>query len=144
MLVLTRRVSQSFIIVPNPKLDLATPVGAFFQDGPIEILISAVQGARVKLNVIWDWEAPAGTDTHFASYRGTRARVEVRQGKAEQYRPEVYVAANRAADKAAVLAAVKRKIAALQGTYPGCEVVDLGTEVRIAVPPGTVANLCGV
>jgi len=79
-----------------------------------------LKGVNARVSVIWNFEAPAGAgDTHFASYRGTRARVEVRQGKAEQYRPEVYVVANRAADKATVLAAVKRKIAGLQGTYPG-------------------------
>jgi predicted dehydrogenase len=110
------------------------------KDGALEYFCNTLvsytlRGVSVKLNVIWDWEAPAGAgDTHFASYRGTRARVEVRQGKAEQYRPEVYVVANRAADKAAVLAAVKRKIAGLQGSYPGSEVVDLGSEIRIAVP----------
>ncbi|HEY7509436.1 MAG TPA: putative oxidoreductase C-terminal domain-containing protein, partial [Vicinamibacteria bacterium] len=43
-----------------------------------------LRGAHVGLNVIWDWEAPAGAgDSHFAYYRGTRAKVEVRQGAAE-------------------------------------------------------------
>jgi hypothetical protein len=110
------------------------------KDGALEYFCNTLvsytlRGVSVKLNVIWDWEAPAGAgDTHFASYRGTRAKVEVRQGKAEQYRPEVYVVANRAADKAAVLAAVQKKIAGLQGAWPGTEVVDLGSEIRIAIP----------
>jgi predicted dehydrogenase len=110
------------------------------KDGGLEYFCNTLvsytlRGVSVRLNVIWDWEAPAGAgDTHFASYRGSRARVEVRQGKAEQYRPEVYVVANRPADKAAVLAAVQKKIAGLQGICPGCEAVDLGSEIRIAVP----------
>ena len=131
-----------------PRADFKRVTGSDFpesllpkvKDGALEYfcntLVSySLRGVSVKLNVIWDWEAPAGAgDTHFASYRGTRAKVEVRQGKAEQYRPEVYVVANRAADKAAVLAAVKKKIAGLQGTWPGTEVVDLGSEIRIAIP----------
>ena len=47
-----------------------------------------LRGAHVALNVIWDWEAPAGAgDSHFAYYRGSRARVEVRQGAAEKLPP---------------------------------------------------------
>ena len=35
----------------------------------------ALKGIHTKLNIIWDWEAPAGGgDTHFAFYRGTRAQ----------------------------------------------------------------------
>ena len=52
----------------------------------------AVRGVHTKLNVIWDWEAPpGGGDTHFAFYRGSRARIEVRQTAADRYLPELYV-----------------------------------------------------
>ena len=48
----------------------------------------AVRGVHAKLNVIWDWEAPpGGGDTHFAFYRGTRARIEVRQTAADGTSP---------------------------------------------------------
>lgn len=91
--------------------------------------------AHVKLNIIWDWEAPAGAgDSHFAYYRGSRARVEVRQGAAEKNVPEVYVIPNRPADKAVVLAAVREKIAKVQDRYPGTEVTDLGSELRLTIP----------
>ncbi|HEY3120220.1 MAG TPA: putative oxidoreductase C-terminal domain-containing protein [Vicinamibacteria bacterium] len=94
-----------------------------------------LRGAHVTLNVIWDWEPPAGGgDTHFAYYRGTRARVEVRQGPAEKYRTELYVIPNAAADKPAVLAAAQKKIASLQQQYPGAAVADQGGELRVTVP----------
>jgi len=94
-----------------------------------------LRGVHVKLNVIWDWEPATGTgDTHYAFYRGSRAKVEVRQGRAEGYRPGLYVVPNRAAERAAVLAAVRAKVAALQPQYPGIEAVDLGEEIRIAIP----------
>jgi predicted dehydrogenase len=95
----------------------------------------ALRGAHVTLNVIWDWEAPTGAgDSHFAYYRGSRAKVEVRQGAAEKNVPEVYVVPNQAADKAAVLAAMQKKIAAVQDRYPGTGVVDLGAELRLSIP----------
>jgi sRNA-binding carbon storage regulator CsrA len=54
MLILTRRVSQSFLIMPHPGLDLATPVGDLFANGPIEVAVTQVSGARVKFSVTAD------------------------------------------------------------------------------------------
>ena len=51
MLILTRRAHQSFLMMPHPKLDLATPVGEFFAQGPVDILVGQVNGARVKLMI---------------------------------------------------------------------------------------------
>jgi predicted dehydrogenase len=94
-----------------------------------------VRGVHTKLNIIWDWEAPAGTgDTHFAYYRGTRARIEVRQGKAEKFRPETYVVPNDPKDKAAILAAVKKRLAGLQGRYAGVDVDEVGNDLRLRIP----------
>jgi predicted dehydrogenase len=94
-----------------------------------------LRGAHVMLDVIWDWEAAPGTgDSHFAYYRGSRARVEVRQGAAEKHRPELYVVPGAAGDKAVILAAVQRKLGSLQAQYPGADVVDLGPELRVTIP----------
>jgi predicted dehydrogenase len=94
-----------------------------------------LRGAHVGLNVIWDWEPAPGTgDSHFAYYRGSRARVEIRQGAAERHRPELYVVPSMPADKAAVLAAVQKKIASLQSEYPGTAVAEQGAELRVTIP----------
>jgi predicted dehydrogenase len=94
-----------------------------------------LRGANVSLNVIWDWEAPPGAgDSHFAYYRGSRARIEIRQGTAEKYLPEVYIVPNAPGDKAPVLAAVQKKVAGLQDKYPGVGVSDLGAELRLTIP----------
>ena len=47
------------------------------------------------------------------------ARVEVRQTRADRYRPELYIIAADGARQADVLAAAQAKIAALQREYPG-------------------------
>jgi predicted dehydrogenase len=115
-------------------------LGRSVKDGRLEYfcntLVSyAIRGVHTKLNVIWDWEAPAGSgDTHYAFYRGTRARVEVRQTKADRYLPSLYVVPASPAAKAEVLAAVRSRIQAEQKTYPAVTVEDLGTEIRVAVP----------
>src|SRR5439155_6986235 len=92
-----------------------------------------VKGVHVKLNVLWDYEAASGSgDTHFAVFRGTRSRVEVRQDREQNYRPELYVVPGEA--KAPVLAAVKQRVEALQGRFPGIGVADLHGEVQVTIP----------
>ena len=121
---------------PKFPADFASKV----KDGKLEYFANTfvtytLRGIHTSLNVIWDWEAPAGAgDTHFAVYRGGLSRVEVRQTKADKYRPEVYIVPNKPEDKAKVLAAVQAKIASLQGTYAGVAVEDRGSELRLTIP----------
>ena len=75
-----------------------------------------------------------GSDTHFAVYKGGLSRIEARQTKADNYRPELYIVPNAPADKARVLAAVQAKLASLQAKYPGVAAEDLGAEIRLTIP----------
>src|SRR2546425_419891 len=94
-----------------------------------------LRGIHTKLSVIWDWEPPAGSgDTHFAVYRGTRARIEVRQTRADRFRPELYVVPVKAAMKPQILTAVQAKIGALKNVYPDIGVEDSGAEIHITIP----------
>jgi predicted dehydrogenase len=94
-----------------------------------------LQGVHTRLNIIWDWEAPAGAgDTHFAFYRGSRSRVEVRQARAPGAQPELYVVPATGADIEAAHAAVERKLSALRATYAGVTVERHGAELHVAVP----------
>jgi predicted dehydrogenase len=94
-----------------------------------------VDGIHVTLNVIWDWEAPQGSgDRHFAAYKGGLSRVEVRQTKADSYRPEVYIVPNKAEDKAKVMAAVQAKLATLQNTWPGVAAEERAGEIHLTIP----------
>jgi predicted dehydrogenase len=94
-----------------------------------------LRGVHVKLNVLWDWEAPAGAgDSHFAVYRGSRARIEVRQGAAEGHKPQTYVVPNDPKDKAAITDAVRKRLTALQSTYPGVTVDERAGELLLKIP----------
>jgi predicted dehydrogenase len=91
----------------------------------------AVRGIHTRLDVLWRWEAPAGTgDTHFAVYRGSKARIEVRQGAEEDYRPELYVVP----ESGAVKPALAERIEALGQRYPGLALEERGAELRVAIP----------
>jgi len=93
-----------------------------------------IRGIHVRLDVLWNWESPAGGDRHHAAYRGSQSRIEVRQGEKENYRPEVYVAPNGPEQRAAVAAALRERIVRLQGAYPGLGCEDLGDELRVNIP----------
>jgi len=91
----------------------------------------ALRGIHAKLDVLWRWDAPEGTgDTHYAVYRGSRSRVEVRQGKAEGYRPELYVLPGHPD----VAGALRSKIEALVPQYPGLGLDDRRNEIRVTIP----------
>ena len=94
-----------------------------------------LRGIHTKLNVIWDWEPPAGSgDTHFAFYRGTRARVEIRQGQADRFRPELYVIPAAAPTRRRCSRRSRQRSRPSQDRYPGVTVEDRGAEIHIAIP----------
>jgi predicted dehydrogenase len=100
-----------------------------------------LRGVHVQLKVRWNYEAPEGSgDTHFAVVRGSRARLEVRQGPEQKYRTELYVAPARPADKGAVRAALEKRLAQLQARFPGLGIEDQGLEIRVLVPDGLRTN----
>jgi len=90
----------------------------------------AVRGIHVGLDLRWNWEAePGGDDTHTATYRGTRTRLEIRHGPVEGYRPQLYVVPE--ADIATALALC---IDAAQAQYPGVGLERRGGEWRVTIP----------
>ncbi|MCW5977741.1 MAG: hypothetical protein KIT09_06670 [Bryobacteraceae bacterium] len=114
---LTREQLQRVTGDPNPSVLPAQSAALdYFCNNTVRY---ALRGVHVELDIRWDFEPPPGTsDTELAIFRGSRSRVEVRQGKEENYRPEVYVVPEAASDAAAVRRALERKVADLQRTYP--------------------------
>ncbi len=90
-----------------------------------------LRGVTVKLDVLWDYQAPPGAgDVYEAVFRGSRCRLEIRQGKPENFRPELYVVPA-PGQRAETVAALKRVLAA---RFPDCTAKDLGAELRIHIP----------
>ncbi len=94
-----------------------------------------LRGIHTQVTVKWNYEAPeGGGDTHYAVFKGSKARLEVRQGKEQKYRPELYVVPNNPASTKELLIALKKKIASLQSKYPGIGIADLGQEIHVTIP----------
>jgi predicted dehydrogenase len=94
-----------------------------------------IRGIHVNLEVKWLVEASSGAkDTEFAAFRGTRSRIEVRQGPEEQFIPEVYVIPNRPELKTEVSAALQRKLESMQHSRPGLSMQQQGERLRLLIP----------
>ena len=94
-----------------------------------------LRGVHVRLETTWEFAAaPGRQDTERVVFRGSRARVEVRQDPEDQYRREVYVVPNEAADAAAVQAAVERRLAVLVVEFPGLAVERSASHLQVLIP----------
>lgn len=51
-----------------------------------------LKGINVRVSVIWNYKAPeGGGDTHFSVMKGSLARLEIRQGPEQKFKPELYI-----------------------------------------------------
>lgn len=93
-----------------------------------------LRGVHITMDILWNWETAEGGDVYEATFRGTRARAEIRQGKAEKHIPELYIVPADLAGTKDVLQEVHKKVAALQSRWPGLSVTTNGAEARIVIP----------
>jgi hypothetical protein len=87
-----------------------------------------LRGVPVSLEITWEWEAPAGRgDIYEASFRGTQSHIDIRQGAAEHYLPELYIVG---ADPSAVV----RRVKELQSRWPGITLERVKAELHVVIP----------
>jgi predicted dehydrogenase len=132
-------VSQSDFRRVTGEAAFPSSLTSSIRDGALEyycntLVAYALRGVHITLNVIWDWEAQAGGDTHFAYYKGTKSKVEIRQTQADAFRPELFVVAAQPSARAAVLSAVRARIAAAQREFPGVAVEERGQDIHVTIP----------
>jgi len=98
-------------------------------------IIYTIQGIHAKVSVIWNYQAPEGTgDTHFSVMKGTKSNVVIRQGKEQNFRPELYVEAVAGVEPTALEKALQSAIAALQEKYSGVELKPESSGWHILIP----------
>jgi len=97
----------------------------------------ALKGVWVKLSVAWNFQAPeGGADTHRSLFRGSKARVIIRQGKEQGYRGEVYVEPAGGANAGELGASLKKAVAELQSRYPGLKLKEEANCWHVLIPDG--------
>jgi predicted dehydrogenase len=94
-----------------------------------------MKGICFKLSVTWNFQAPeGGSDTHTSLFRGSKANVIIRQGKEQDYRPEVYVEPAPGIDAGKVAASLKEAVAGLQRKFPGLKTEKAQIGWHIVIP----------
>jgi predicted dehydrogenase len=104
----------------------------YYSNGEI---VFEMKDVYMKLAVNWNFQAPeGGGDTHHSLFRGTKANVIIRQGKEENYRPELYVEPAPGTSGVLLAASLKRAVAGLQSKYPGLELKRLANSWQVVIP----------
>jgi predicted dehydrogenase len=102
-----------------------------FANGEINYRLN---GTYVKVTAIWDFKAPEGSgDTHYSVLRGTKARLVIRQGVEQNYKPTLYiepVADNDASYERQVNEAFKK----IQEKHAGVELKKTGNGWEVVIP----------
>ncbi len=89
-----------------------------------------VGGVHVALDIEWAWEAePGAGDVYEATFRGTKARAEIRQSSA----PELYIVPEPAL-RDEVFANLRKKVDALQTRFPGLSLTTQPNGAHIVIP----------
>lgn len=98
-------------------------------------MIYKLKDIHVKVSVVWNFQAPeGGGDTHFSIMRGTKADVVIKQGKEQEYRPELYVEVLDPMYKKSVEIALHNAISELHKIYPGLKIKKEGESWHILIP----------
>jgi predicted dehydrogenase len=88
-----------------------------FSNGEFVFKANGVYG---KVSVTWNYEAPKGAaDSHSSIMRGTKANLVIRQGKAQNYKPVLYVEPLTGNNSSSIEDDLKEAVNQLNEKYPG-------------------------
>ncbi|AFK05268.1 putative oxidoreductase [Emticicia oligotrophica DSM 17448] len=88
-----------------------------------------LRGVNTKVRVLWNYSTPEGGDTHYSIMKGSKANIEIRQGKAEKFIPQLYIQTDKVSD-----ADLLKAFDALQKKYPGISLIKQEKEWLVEIP----------
>lgn len=83
-------------------------------------IIYKLKGIHAKVSVIWDYTFPeGGGDTHYSVMKGSKADLIIRQGKDQNYKPELYIETVAGVDPDTYNADLNKAMDNVIAAYPG-------------------------
>ena len=114
-------------LIPSLREDSVLQV---YSNGEINYRI---KGVNARISVVWNYRPPeGGGDTHYSVMKGTKARLEIRQGQEQNYRPELYVFP--VASGSEWQSELDKSVKGLAASYPGIGFEPYQTGFRILIP----------
>ncbi|MFC0186639.1 Type 1 glutamine amidotransferase (GATase1) [Pseudarcicella hirudinis] len=90
----------------------------------------ALKGVNAKVKVIWNYSAPEGGDTHYSIMKGSMANLEIRQGAAEKYVPQLYIKPGAGLSETSLNSAFEK----VKAKYAGISLKKQGEEWLVEIP----------
>lgn len=98
-------------------------------------IVYKIKGVWAKVSVRWNYRAPeGGGDTHFSIMRGSKASLIIRQGKEQNYRPELYVEPAAGLDRAAFADALQDAVKKINRRYPEIKLKKSAGTWHVIIP----------
>lgn len=92
-----------------------------------------LKNLHVKTIARWEYKAaPGGGDTHYSILKGTKANLEIKQGKEENFQPTLYITPNSNQNNAA--STVKDAMQKISTTYPGVTAEPIANGWKVIIP----------
>jgi len=89
----------------------------------------SLRGVHTKLRALWNYSATEGGDTHYSVIRGTKANLEIKQGKEERFIPQLYIKPTNLNENELLKA-----FEAVKSKYAGVNLKKLGNEWLVEIP----------
>ena len=124
---ITKRDSFPAFLHPYVEKDTILQTHA---NGEMQYLL---KGIHVKMTARWEFKAPEGSgDTHYSLMKGTKASLEIKQGREENFQPTLFIIPIARNQQSAN--AIQKAIDQLQAGYPGITVERSGDAWKINIP----------
>lgn len=89
----------------------------------------SLKGVHTKLRALWNYSTPEGGDTHYSIIRGSKANIEIRQGKDEKFIPQLYIKPLNLSENE-----LNQAFESLKVKYPGVSLKKQGSEWLVEIP----------
>ncbi len=92
-----------------------------------------LKGIHARVSVAWNFKpTEGGGDTHFSIMKGSLARLEIRQGPDQKFKPELYIVPNQDSDE--YQNNLSAEVKTLAAKYPGLGYEQVNSEYHILIP----------
>ncbi|WP_033412655.1 putative oxidoreductase C-terminal domain-containing protein [Segetibacter koreensis] len=93
-----------------------------------------LKNIHVKITARWDYKAEDGGDTHYSRLRGSKATLEIRQGKEDGFQPALYIIPTSQKQGSEYALELKRAVQKLNSTYPGVDLEKNAQGWKVIIP----------